>query len=179
MMDCSEFLGAYSDFRDGLLEPRDRRSCMQHLSRCEACARYDATVRRGVELLRGLPLPEAGSDFRPRLQHRIYHLEEERRYQARGSGASTGLTFAIAAGIAAAAWAPIMSAPPAPVELPAVAALPPAPVAPENGAAADSVAPTIETLPWQGYWAFDSRSGGFPFTASLSYGAPPVFPASR
>jgi hypothetical protein len=52
-MDCSEFLELYSDYRDGRLDDaRVTRSVREHLSECEACMRYDASVCRGVMALR-------------------------------------------------------------------------------------------------------------------------------
>lgn len=53
LMNCSEFLELYSDYRDGRLEdPAVARAVRTHLSECDACMRYDAAICRGVMALR-------------------------------------------------------------------------------------------------------------------------------
>src|SRR5690606_20193659 len=63
-------------------------------------------------------------DFLPRLQHRIYHLEDERAgFTSRGgSGGSAGFALVAAALIALAALSPLLHSRPAVLELPPVAA---------------------------------------------------------
>jgi len=72
-MQCSEFLRLYSDYRDGLI--RDARSILRlnrHLATCQACSRYDASVREGVQVLRQAAIDlEPAPDFRERLRQRI------------------------------------------------------------------------------------------------------------
>lgn len=123
MVDCSEFLDDYSDFRDGALAPERTERFTRHLATCASCARYDRVLRRGVETLHRLPPIEASYDFGDRLRHRLYHLDDEGALQGRAaSGASTGITLALAVAIGAAAWAPAVR-PRAPlVELAPVAA---------------------------------------------------------
>ena len=123
MLDCAEFLEDYTDFRDGSLEAGRRVDFEAHLAACASCARYDRVLREGVELFRGLPEIEPSSDFLPRLQHRIFHVEDEARLrERRASGASAVLIGGIAVAIGATAWAPLMRAHPAVVELPPVVA---------------------------------------------------------
>ena len=43
----------------------------RHLAECEACARHDTAVRRGMLLLRNLPDIEPSADFRDRLNARL------------------------------------------------------------------------------------------------------------
>jgi hypothetical protein len=72
---CHEFLDRHSEFRDGLVTAREElRRFREHLARCAACRRYDATVRRGVQALHasaaGTPIvPSPG--FRERLEQRL------------------------------------------------------------------------------------------------------------
>jgi hypothetical protein len=75
---CREFLDAHSDFLDGLLSEGEATRFELHREVCASCGRYDRTVRDGLQLLRTLPEIEPSDDFLPRLQHRIYHLEDQR-----------------------------------------------------------------------------------------------------
>jgi hypothetical protein len=124
MMDCSQFLDGYSEFRDGVLGEAERAEYQQHLGTCASCGRYDRVIQRGVTIFRDLPGVEPSSDFMPRLQHRLYHVEDEMRASGhRTSGASSSLLLAIAAAIALVAWAPALRVrPPVVLRLAPVAA---------------------------------------------------------
>jgi anti-sigma factor RsiW len=74
-VDCSEFLDRYSDYRDGLLSALQRAAFQAHLTECAACARHDAAVTRGVDLLLKMREIQPSSDFRIRLRRRL--LEDE------------------------------------------------------------------------------------------------------
>ncbi len=101
-----------------------------HLVTCSSCARYDRVVSEGVRLYREFPQIQPSDDFLPRLQHRIFHVEEEMKGPGRiGSGASATMTMAIAAMIALAAWIPATRTQPPVHELPPVAARAPLPSA--------------------------------------------------
>jgi anti-sigma factor RsiW len=128
MLDCSAFLEDYSSFRDGLLPEGRQEVFEQHLAGCARCARYDRVLGSGVEVFRGLETVEPSCDFMVRLQHRIYHVEEEMRSsRQRSSGASVGFTLAIAAVIGVSAWAPVLRPEAGVVELPPMAANAPVP----------------------------------------------------
>lgn len=128
-MDCSEFLARYSDFRDQRLDP-EGGEFIWHLNVCPSCRRYDEVVVRGGHLVRGLNRIRVSRDFFPRLQHRIFHLEENRR---RGSipGVVTPLAAGVAVAVSIFAALPLLQPEAggrALFELPPVAALyPPAP----------------------------------------------------
>lgn len=122
MLDCSEFLEGYSGFRDGTLGEVRSADFEEHLGVCDACARYDRVIRDGVALVRELPEIEPSYDFLPRLQHRIYHLEDDRARARQGSGASAVLISGIALAIGATAWAPLLRGGAPVVELPPVVA---------------------------------------------------------
>lgn len=128
MLDCSGFLEGYSAFRDGELEEWECEAFESHLRSCASCARYDRVIDRGVQLYRGAAELSPSDDFLPRLQHRLYHVEEELRGPGRsGSGTSAALTLGISAIIAAIAWVPALRTEPAMLELPPVAARAPVP----------------------------------------------------
>lgn len=124
MVDCTEFLEEYSDYRDGSMPSRRLAEYRVHLDECASCARYDSVVSGGVEVFRALPEIEPSSDFLPRLQHRIYQTDYEASKRGRrASGASVVVIGGIALAIAATAWAPVLQRRPDPVlELPPVAA---------------------------------------------------------
>src|SRR5690606_33520694 len=85
----------------------------------------DRVMRQGLELVRGLPLLEPSSDFKPRLQHRLFHVQDERADE-RASGASAVVALAIAGMLAAIAWSPLLRQAPLTIDLPAVQARAPA-----------------------------------------------------
>lgn len=122
MLDCSDFLEDYSGFRDGTLSAGRCATLAEHLDACASCARYDRVIRNGVDLVRDLPEIEPSHDFLPRLQHRIYHLEDDAMRARRASGASAVLISGIALAIGATAWAPLMRSGTAVVELPPIVA---------------------------------------------------------
>jgi len=123
MVDCTQFLEGYSEFRDGMLDLELHRSFEGHLAVCASCARYDRVVCGGARLARELPPLEPSCDFLARLQHRIYHEDEELRAAATGySGVPVPLTAAIVVAIALSAWTPALRRRPPVVNLPPVAA---------------------------------------------------------
>lgn len=128
MFSCADFLRDFSEYRDGRMSASERAVVESHLAGCDACARYAEVVEAGVEHLRALPALEPSHDFLPRLQHRIYHLDDERAGIASrsGSGASTGFVLAAAVLITTAAALPLLRSQPAILELPPVAATAPA-----------------------------------------------------
>jgi hypothetical protein len=106
MVNCSDFLQDYSSYRDGLLSSERGNEMRSHRAVCESCARYDRVIGGGVELVRSLDTVEPSDDFMDRLQHRIYHVEDEMRVSRYSSGTSVALTIAIAAAIGVTAWTP-------------------------------------------------------------------------
>jgi hypothetical protein len=130
-VNCSDFLQDYSSYRDGLGDDRRMGEFQAHLRACDSCARYDRVIGGGVELVRDLEPVEASSDFMDRLQHRIYHVDEEMRVARRASsGASMMVTIAIAALIGATAWAPTIRSEVPVIDLPPVVASAPVRVEP-------------------------------------------------
>ena len=123
MLDCSDFLKEYSGFRDGSLDGVRMAAMRAHVAHCRPCARYDRVVEGGVDVLRALPAIEPSDDFMPRLQHRIYHIDDAAALrERRASGASAVILGGIAFAIGATAWAPLVRSSPPVVELPPIVA---------------------------------------------------------
>lgn len=131
MLDCSQFLEGYSAYRDGELDNHLRAQFEAHRATCARCARYDWVISEGVRLYRRSPELSPSEDFLPRLQHRLYHVEDERRLRRpHGSGVQVAVTLAIAATIAAVAWVPATRSSPEMLQLPPIAARAPTPPPP-------------------------------------------------
>ena len=111
-MNCSEFQNRFSDYYDGTGEPAFVMEVSRHLDGCPECRRYRDVVEQGIQVLRAVPSPSVTDDFLPRLQHRIYHLEDgpalSRRETTAGSATTTTTALVIAMVIAAAAWSPAL-----------------------------------------------------------------------
>lgn len=118
-MECSEFLERFSEYVDGSLDEESANRFDGHLRDCASCRRYEQVVEKGAELFRSLDPVEVPQDFRPRLQHRIYHVEDGDVLPDRTG--SSGVTGATALGMAVllslAAWSPTLRPPEAEVEL--------------------------------------------------------------
>lgn len=126
-MECSEFLALSSDFRDGRIG-RDRLGEMEaHLAVCGRCRRFHSALETGVDVLRRLPDLDVSEDFRDRLTHRIYHIEDGPSIarESLGSGATTLAVLAVALLLGFAAWAPRAEGGRQALELPAVVVSPP------------------------------------------------------
>lgn len=106
-MTCQEFLARHSDYVDGVLEAEEAVHWAAHVSTCPRCARYDRLVRDAQQLVRRLPEVEPSHDFFPRLQHRIYNLEDELR-DRRPAGIGAMLSIAVAGTLAVLAWSPLL-----------------------------------------------------------------------
>ena len=75
-MDCKEYLSRFSEFMDGMTEADLSNEMEAHRSTCPGCDRYSATLETGRSLLQSLPSLDVPPDFRPRLDHRIFHLAD-------------------------------------------------------------------------------------------------------
>ena len=106
-MNCSDLVARFTDFLDGSASEEEVVAFEGHLEACESCVRYRAVLEQGSELLRSLPEPELREDFAPRLQHRIYHVDDERVIQDHAASGAPALTvLGIAVLLAAVAWSP-------------------------------------------------------------------------
>ena len=75
-MACKEFIERHSEYLDGMLSADERRRFDAHLARCKSCRRYRRVLARGLAAWRALPPVSTSPDFLPRLQHRLYHVDE-------------------------------------------------------------------------------------------------------
>lgn len=94
-MTCAEFIEAFSEFVDETGSDELRAEARRHRDRCASCRRYEAVYREGVQLLHR-ELEEVGvtDDFHPRLQHRLFHVDDERAL-ARSRPALSPTSFVI------------------------------------------------------------------------------------
>ncbi|MDE2663627.1 MAG: zf-HC2 domain-containing protein [Gemmatimonadota bacterium] len=84
MMVCKEFIERHTDYLDGTLDADERRRFDAHLEDCRSCRRYQRVMTRGLAVWRALPRVSTSPDFLPRLQHRLYHVDESSKRSWRG-----------------------------------------------------------------------------------------------
>lgn len=121
-MQCTGFLEEYTDFRDGRLSPDREAQFRAHMEACPACERYDRILNSGIDLLAELPQPEASDDFMPRLQHRLYNVDQGVLDSSSNHFLGSAALVAVAAvGLLALFWLPFAASVPVEIELPAVA----------------------------------------------------------
>lgn len=114
-MTCSDFQNRFSEFFDGTAEPSFLGEVDAHLAECAECRRYHDVVAQGSTILRSMPPVVVADDFFPRLQHRIYHLEDGPALghtDIAGSGTTIATAVAVAVLIILAAWSPALVRPP-------------------------------------------------------------------
>jgi predicted anti-sigma-YlaC factor YlaD len=108
-MTCSEFVIRFSEYYDGTASGAYLREAEAHLTGCPSCREYRHVVERGVQLLQTLPTPTIRDDFRPRLQHRLYHVDQVVSLRRHTSSGTTALAVAvIAVLLTVVAWSPAL-----------------------------------------------------------------------
>lgn len=107
-MDCKEFVERFTDYYDGVARSEDSSEMETHLASCDSCSRYRNVLEQGSSLLRSLPEPELRDDFAPRLEHRLYHVQDERAFEPAASGAPALTVLGIAILLTAMAWTPLL-----------------------------------------------------------------------
>jgi hypothetical protein len=118
-MDCRQFRDRHLALLDATLPELEVVEMQRHLLECEACARHDTAVRRGLLIFRNLPPIEPSPDFAARLEARIARAREEARLRAaaygrhgrrgRQQGPSARAFAAAAAGVMAAGYLAILT----------------------------------------------------------------------
>jgi hypothetical protein len=102
------------------------------MAACGKCARYREVVSRSVALLHAMPKAELAESFRPRLEHRLFHLDDGGlvAHPGRGSAISAMTVLGMAILLTAVAWSPRIRSTVPEVHLPAivVSGPPPAPL---------------------------------------------------
>lgn len=121
-MKCSDFLARFSEFYDGDPDLPDREAFRDHVENCPDCARYTNVVREGGEELRSLPQAKLRGDFRPRLQHRLYHLDDETRLPVGSTSSATpaAAVALVAVVVAVVAWYPALQPEDPSVDMPVI-----------------------------------------------------------
>ena len=121
-MDCSGFLREFSEFYDAPTGASAREAAEAHMRECEACARYEQVVSRGVELLQAMPQVELAESFRPRLQHKLFHVDDGDAATQVRSGSAVPVAAALGMGLllAVIAWYPSFLRATPEVSLPAI-----------------------------------------------------------
>ncbi|MCH2469325.1 MAG: zf-HC2 domain-containing protein [Gemmatimonadetes bacterium] len=107
-MNCSDYVGALTDHLDGSVIEGDVRGFEAHVESCPSCSRYLAVVEKGAEVLRALPEPELSEDFGPRLQHRLYHVDDEAALYGAASATPALTVVGMAFLFTAIAWSPTL-----------------------------------------------------------------------
>jgi len=109
-VECSELLSRFSDFYDAPPESRLRRRAETHVEGCESCARYERAVASGAALLQALPRIQPSESFRPALEHRLFHLEDENALARAGGASAVPVLTAVGMAIimAIVAWSPTL-----------------------------------------------------------------------
>lgn len=108
-MNCSQVVANFTSYLDGVASAEDTAAIERHLRECSECVRYENVLRHGAELLRSLPEPELREDFVPRLQHRLFHVDQERILREHGGSGAPALTvLAMAVLLAVVAWSPVL-----------------------------------------------------------------------
>lgn len=126
-MICDEFLSRYSEFLDDRLPLPMAAEMRRHLRECGSCGRYHRVMTEGRRQLRALPYMEPSSAFYVGLRARLAATEPSSRTDVRGGGSGALATLSIAALIALIAWSALLDPEAPTIELPAMAARPPAP----------------------------------------------------
>lgn len=121
-MNCSDFLARFSEFYDGDPDLADREAYREHVEHCPRCAHYTKVVREGGRELRSLPEARLRGDFRPRLQHRIYHMEDEERLSPGSASSATpaAAVALVAVILAVVAWYPVLQQDEPAVDMPVI-----------------------------------------------------------
>lgn len=126
--DCDRFIRQYSDYRDGILSAEQESEFREHVTECPCCARYDRVLRTGTELLASLPTEHPDDDFMPRLQHKLYNVDEGLIADSSNRFAGAAALVGVASvGLLALFWLPFAAIVPVEMQLDPVAAHAPPP----------------------------------------------------
>jgi hypothetical protein len=92
------------------------------MAECAKCARYHEVVSRSVALLGLMPEADLTESFRPRLRHRLFHLEDggSLARTGKGSAAPAMMVVGMAVLLSAVAWSPAIRSGLPEVDLPAI-----------------------------------------------------------
>lgn len=167
-MTCADFLARYSEYLDEMLDPLETARWGGHVSQCGRCAHYDRVMRRGLHLVREMPMIEPAPDFHARLQRRL-DRDVPIGFERAAPAAGVMLSLAVAGIIALIAWSPLLrtSTEPDGAGAPVAAGLVPAPAARQAAAPPDWWSEPARPMAVAGY---ASRSLPGPYSPLLVAG---------
>lgn len=118
-MTCDEFIEAFSDLVDETGSEKLRAEALRHRDACADCRRYEEVYRGGLRLLETeIDEIEVSEDFHLRLQHRLFHVDDERALaRSRAGVAPSSMVLGAAAVMAALLAVPPFFEPDPEVEL--------------------------------------------------------------
>ena len=120
-MNCTDVVECFTDYLDGASAPSEEIAIEEHLRQCPECSRYRYVLVHGAELLRDLPEPELKDDFTPRLEHRLFHVDDDRAIAAHSGSRTQAMTVVgIALQLTGVAWSPTLFLRVPAVELPVI-----------------------------------------------------------
>ena len=120
-MNCTDVVECFTDYLDGASAPSEEIAIEEHLQQCPECSRYRDVLIHGTELLRDLPEPDLKDDFTPRLEHRLYHVDDDRAIAAHSGARIQAVTVVgIALLLTGVAWSPTLFVREPAVELPVI-----------------------------------------------------------
>lgn len=128
-MTCSEFIRHFSDHIDATGSDEIREAAARHRDSCAGCRRYEEVFLQGRSLLAAsLDEVSVDDDFHPRLQHRLYHVDDERALARSTAGFHpSALVLGAAAMVAVLLGIPMVFEPDPEVELSPIVVSVPAP----------------------------------------------------
>jgi hypothetical protein len=98
-MDCSMFRERHVAFVDEMLHEADLVAMQRHVTECEACARHDTAIRRGLLVARNMPRVQPSADFMARLNARLRDIRAHDAAAAAYRGPGWGSFLATATGV--------------------------------------------------------------------------------
>ncbi|MBT8335173.1 MAG: hypothetical protein KJO11_01125 [Gemmatimonadetes bacterium] len=116
-MTCSEFIESFSDYIDENAPQQVLAAARRHRDACPRCQRYEVVYRRGCSVLSQDSL-EVDEHFHGRLQHRLYHVDDEKALARSTAGYHpVVMVLGTAALVAGLVGVPVVLAPDPEVEL--------------------------------------------------------------
>ena len=105
---CDQLRDRHSEYLDGQLLPHEAAAFQAHIDECAACARYDRVLRHGLGLVRDLSELRPSDDFQQRLQHRLFHLQDDAMLRRREPFNGFTSAAAVAAILVVFAWSAVL-----------------------------------------------------------------------
>lgn len=96
-MDCRKYREGHTLFIDEKCSALESFEMRSHMRYCDACARHDAVVRRGLLMVRNLPTIEPSAGFRDRLNARLWAEARDAAHTKSAMGPTIARYAAIAA----------------------------------------------------------------------------------